>query len=167
MASPQADATRAASASASRKGRPTVAVDIHQAPTPKFRKLPVVLVVGALTVGVGAAVGIVLQSQGIGSRTPPPIVLTTAPTNPTSTTATSPTLRSTLPSVPLPSVPKSAPLRTSQMIVAMNTGGNYDLYLADESDNAPQRRLTTSKTADYGQCCRQTAGLSSTCTIPM
>jgi hypothetical protein len=33
-----------------------------------------VLVVGALTVGVGAAVGIVLQSQGIGSRTPPPIV---------------------------------------------------------------------------------------------
>jgi hypothetical protein len=25
------------------------------------------------------------------------------------------------------------------MIVAMNTGGNYDLYLADESDNAPQR----------------------------
>jgi Tol biopolymer transport system component len=36
------------------------------------------------------------------------------------------------------------------MIVAMNVGGNWDLYLGDESHDAPQRRLIKSSAADNG-----------------
>ena len=46
-----------------------------------------------------------------------------------------PTSRS---AAPLPSLPKSAALSKSQMIVAMEVSGNWDLYLADESHNAPK-----------------------------
>jgi hypothetical protein len=81
------------------------------------------------------------------SQTPPDQTAGPAPGLSTSPTP-QPTSRS---AAPLPSLPKSAALSKSQMIVAMKVSGNWDLYLADESHNAPRRRLTKSSAADNGQ----------------
>ena len=81
------------------------------------------------------------------SQTPPDQTAGPAPGLSTSPTP-QPTSRS---AAPLPSLPKSAALSKSQMIVAMKVSGNWDLYLADESHNAPQRRLTKGSATDNGQ----------------
>ena len=48
----------------------------------------------------------------------------------------------------LPALPQSAPLTGTELVVPMRVDGNWDLYLAETSQQSPVRRLTTDPALD-------------------
>jgi molecular chaperone DnaK len=109
-------------------------------PAPWWGRNRVAVVTTAVAVSVvliGATLALTIHDKKT-----PPSGTSSSTTSPSASASARPSASSTPSAASVPALPVSAPLTQKQLVVPMNVGGNWDIYLADIDHSAPVARLT-------------------------